>query len=69
MSLLAANKGHTDKAAAARGGESVIPSHAKSSSAANKNPEMEIDDKELSEDLDEVTMIAEPEDEVHYESG
>jgi hypothetical protein len=29
MSLHAASKGHTDKAAAARGGESVIPSKAK----------------------------------------
>ena len=32
-------------------------------------PGCETDDKELPEDLDKVTMIAEPEDEVHYESG
>ena len=29
MSIHAASKGHTDKAAAARGGESVIPTRAK----------------------------------------
>ena len=73
MSLHAATITHADKAAAPRGGESVIPSKAKakrgaaqlgasllkeahstslssvakSSSADNKNPAMETDDKEL----------------------
>ena len=95
MSLHAARIGHAYKAAATRGGESVIPSKAKakrgaaqlgasllkeahstslpsvakSSSAANKNPAMETDDKELPEDLDDVTMIADPDDEVDNESG
>ena len=46
-----------------------LSSVAKSSSAANKNPAMETDDKELPEDLDDVTMIADPDDEVDNESG
>ena len=46
-----------------------LSSVAKSSSAANKNPAMETDDKKLPEDLDDVTMIADPDDEVDNESG
>ena len=48
-----------------------LTSVAKSSAAANDTHEMETDDKELPEDLlvDDVTMIAEAEDEVDYESA
>ena len=45
-----------------------LPNRARES-AANKNPAMETDDKELPEDLDDVTMIADPDDEVDNESG
>ena len=42
-----------------------------SSAAGSDTQEMETDDKELPEDLlvDDVTMIAEAEDDVDYESG
>ena len=78
MSIHEASNGHTDKAAAARGGESVIPAKAKaargkaqlgasmeplSSAAANVTHKMETDLPE-----DDVTVIAEAE-ETDYESG
>ena len=109
MSIHAASKGHTDKAAEAakvlsqpeqklkEGGTTgrfvscntrfanrqqgcrvrlmetqptPLSSVSKSSAAANDTHEMETDKKELPEDLlvDDVTMIAEAENEVDYES-
>ena len=62
MSIHEASNGHTEKVAATRGGESVIPTIA--------THEMETDNKELPEDLlvDDVTMIAEAES-TDYESS
>ena len=83
MSIHAASKGHTDKAAAARGGESVIPSKAKATrgkaqlgaslqmealSSAAANVTHEMETDDKDLPEDDVTVIDEAE-ETEYESG
>jgi hypothetical protein len=83
MSIHAASNGHTDKAAAARGGESVIPSKAKATrgkaqlgaslqmealSSAAANVTHEMETDDKELSEEDVTEIAEAE-ETEYESG
>ena len=83
MSIHAASNGHTDKAAAARGGESVIPSKAKAArgkaqlgaslqmeplSSAAANVTHDMETDDKDLPEDDVTVIAEAE-ETDYESG
>ena len=80
MSIHAASNGHTDKAAAARGGESVIPAKAKAARGkAQLGASLQMEPlssaaanvtHEMETDLpeDDVTVIAEAE-ETDYESG
>ncbi len=83
MSIHAASNGHTDKAAAARGGESVIPSKAKATrgkaqlgaslqmealSSAAANVTHEMETDDKELSEEDVTEIAEAE-ETGYESG
>ena len=83
MSIHAASNGHTDKAPAARGGESVIPAKAKATrgkaqlgaslqmealSSAAANVTHEMETDDKDLPEDDVTEIAEAE-ETEYESG
>jgi len=83
MSIHAASNGHTHKAAAARGGESVIPSKAKATrgkaqlgaslqmealSSAAANVTHEMETDDKELSEEDVTEIAEAE-ETEYESG
>ena len=83
MSIHAASNGHTDKAAAARGGESVIPAKAKAArgkaqlgaslqmealSSAAATVTHEMETDDKDLPEDDVTVIAEAE-ETDYESG
>jgi hypothetical protein len=83
MSIHAASNGHTDKAAAARGGESVIPAKAKAArgkaqlgaslqmeplSSAAANVTHDMETDDKDLPEDDVTVIAEAE-ETDYESG
>ena len=83
MSIHAASNGHTDKAAAARGGESVIASKAKATrgkaqlgaslqmealSSAAANVTHEMETDDKELSEEDVTEIAEAE-ETEYESG
>jgi len=83
MSIHAASNGHTDKAPAARGGESVIPAKAKATrgkaqlgaslqmealSSAAANVTHEMETDDKDLPEDDVTVIAEAE-ETEYESG
>ena len=83
MSIHAASNGHTDKAPAARGGESVIPAKAKATrgkaqlgaslqmealSSAAANVTHEMETDDKELSEEDVTEIAEAE-ETEYESG